>query len=125
MKKKLWILLVLFAILGVIGYNYVYQDHRNISTESASYTVTASELINQFQENATVSQEKYLNKTIQITGTVTAKSDNALTLDNAAFCSLSNATKFALNSTVTIKGRCIGYDDLLEEIKLDQCTLIN
>jgi hypothetical protein len=25
---------------------------------------------------------------------------------------------------VAIKGRCIGFDDLLEEIKLDQCSII-
>ena len=29
-----------------------------------------------------------------------------------------------LNNDVTIKGRCIGYDDLLEELKMDQCIII-
>jgi hypothetical protein len=28
-----------------------------------------------------------------------------------------------VNDSVTVKGRCIGFDDLLEEIKLDQCTI--
>ena len=31
---------------------------------------------------------------------------------------------FEENLQVKIKGRVIGYDDLLEQIKLDQCTII-
>jgi hypothetical protein len=29
-----------------------------------------------------------------------------------------------LNSQVKIKGRVTGYDDLLEELKLDQCLIV-
>jgi hypothetical protein len=28
------------------------------------------------------------------------------------------------NQTVKIKGRFVGYDDLMEELKMDQCQLI-
>lgn len=28
------------------------------------------------------------------------------------------------NNPISVKGRCIGYDDLLEEIKLDQCSIV-
>lgn len=125
MKKKKWIILIFILIIVYLGYNYIYQDHRNISKETAAYKLTATELMNQFQENPTTSQEKYLNKTIEITGNITAKDANSITLNNTIFCSLSNPTKIAIDATYTIKGRFIGFDDLLEEIKLDQCTIIN
>ncbi|WGD34949.1 hypothetical protein [Olleya sp. YS] len=124
MKKKLLILLGILAIGAVIAYNYIYQDHRNISEETAKYNVTASNLVKDFIKDVSTTQDKYLNKTIEVTGTITAKDANSVTLDNAIFCTLSNPTKVALNTTVTVKGRCIGFDDLLEEVKLDQCTII-
>jgi len=40
------------------------------------------------------------------------------------FCGLDSLTgSNQLNKTITIKGRCIGYDELFGEVKLDQCTL--
>jgi hypothetical protein len=33
-------------------------------------------------------------------------------------------SKLKVNDTIVVKGRCIGYDDLLEEIKLDQCSIV-
>ena len=108
---------------GFIGYNYIYQNHRNISTETAEYTLQASDLISEFLSNTEAAQAKYLNKTISIQGTITSISDNAITLNNSIFCSLLNSTKTLKNDLVSVKGRFIGYDDLLEEIKLDQCTI--
>jgi hypothetical protein len=48
-----------------------------------------------------------------------------VTINNKIYCqfeSLNNDLK--VNDSVAIKGRCIGFDDLLEEIKLDQCSII-
>ena len=123
MKKKLLLLLGILAIGAILAYNYIYQDHRNISEETAEFTVTASNLVQDFIKNVSTTQDKYLNKTIEVTGIITAKDANSVTLDNAVFCTLSNPTKVALNTTITVKGRCIGFDDLLEEVKLDQSTI--
>ena len=125
MKKKILILLGILGIGAIIGYNYIYKDHRNISNETAKYSVAASNLVQDFSKDASVAQQKYLNQTIEVTGTITAKDTNSVTLDDAVFCSLSNPVKVALNRTITIKGRFIGFDDLLEEVTLDQCTISN
>lgn len=109
MKKKLLLLLGILAISAILAYNYIYQDHRNISEETAEFTVTASNLVQDFIKNVSTTQDKYLNKTIEVTGIITAKDANSVTLDNAVFCTLSNPTKVSLNTTITVKGRCIGF----------------
>jgi len=40
-------------------------------------------------------------------------------------CSFESAIQgINANEQITIKGRCIGYDDLFEIVKLDQSTII-
>jgi len=130
MKKRKWIypLLVLIVAAGIIGYNYIYQDHRDIKKEKAAFTVKATDLTAAFQNDETAATEKYLNQTIEVQGQLTGIDGTSLVLENVVFFALSenetvpNQTK--LNTNVTLKGRCIGYDSLLEEVKLDQASLI-
>ena len=69
-------------------------------------------------------EKKHLNKTIEITGRITDVTKSDLTLNNMVFCQFSENQLVELNSNITVKGRCIGYDDLLEQLKLDQCIII-
>ncbi len=117
----------LLIIAAVIGYNYIYQDHRDIESEAAEFSMPSSKIALQFSENATTAEQKYLNKTIEVSGRVTEISSNELTIDDSVFCQFRVAlpTSKSKNSTIKIKGRVIGYDDLLEQVKLDQCTIIN
>lgn len=123
MKKKALLIGVLLLIVGVFGYNYIYQDHRDIPTETAAYKVNAEEFILEFTNSTETAQAKYLNKTIIINGEITAQQNNSITLNSAIFCSLLDQNPIPEKKKVSIKGRLIGYDDLLKEIKLDQCTI--
>ena len=59
---------------------------------------------------------KYLNKTIEVTGKVTKETDSVITLENTVFCLLNQKTnKQLINTKVTVKGKCIGYDELFQE----------
>ena len=128
-KTHLFILLISTIVLvsAIIAYNYIYKNHRDIKTEEASFIKTSLEIINEFSMNQSLSEKKYLNKTIEITGTITNKKPYSLTLNSKLFCQFSNQIEKEplINSLIKIKGRFIGYDDLLEEIKLDQCIIIN
>ena len=125
MKK--WITLMVLIIIGVIAYKYVFQSHRDIQAEEAAFVLTATEISNEFSINPLQSEKKYLNKTIQVSGSISNKNNNSITLDTNVFCQFSNTIEDNLNNSapIKIKGRFIGYDDLLEEIKLDQCSIIN
>ena len=123
MKKKAIFILVLVVILAV-GYNYIYKDHRIIEDETPDFIVTSNAIFQEFSQNQIASETKYLDKTVEISGVVTELSQNDLTLDSKIFCKFINTiTTINLKDVVKLKGRCIGYDDLLEQVKLDQCNI--
>ncbi len=121
------IALILAALILVFGYNYIYQDHRNIESEQAAFSISAHDISIEFSQNLQASEEKYLNKTVEVYGVVSELNDNDLTLNDNAFCAFSApiTSSLEMNSEIRIKGRCIGYDDLLEQVKLDQCTIVD
>ncbi len=124
MKK--WIAIVILIIIALIVYNYIYQDHRDIGNEEAEFVFKASNFSAEFSINPKASESKYLNKTIEVDGTVTDSDKNSITLNNNIFCQFNTSLdNIERDKNIKIKGRVIGYDDLLNEIKLDQCIIIN
>ncbi|TYA57308.1 OB-fold protein [Formosa maritima] len=125
MRKK--IIILFFIIIAFVAYKYVFQNHRDIQSESASFIMSTHELSKEFQINPNDSQLKYLDKTIQITGVISELNNLSMTLDETVYCLFLESldSTLILNKKVIIKGRFIGYDDLLEQIKLDQCNIIN
>lgn len=124
--KRNWIALIIVLIITtVIGYNYVYQDHRDIESEQTEFTMSSVEINQLFSKNPTSAEQKFLNKTIEVSGLITDINSNDITIDDKVFCQFSNNLEPSLNKNekVKIKGRVIGYDDLLEQVKLDQCSI--
>ena len=121
------ILILLLILIGILGYNYIYQDHRDIQSEASVYSVTSKNILEEFQINSEDSESKYLDQTITISGATTQVESHAIVLDNSVFCQFHDKIDLNLRNSknITIKGRFLGYDDLLEEIKLDQCHIIN
>lgn len=125
--RKWIVILGLLIIATVIGYNYIYQDHRDIEKEVAEFSMNAEEISVLFLENAKATEQKLLNKTVEVSGLISDINTNDITIDDKVFCQFSSGTQTSKNknATIKIKGRVIGYDDLLEQVKLDQCTIIN
>jgi hypothetical protein len=126
MNKKFRIILfsmVVIGITGFTGYNYVmYGGARNLSTEDTAYTVSSKSISNEFASNIDVSNKKYLEKAIAIKGTITKITGNEVIIDNSIICNLKDFDSTIQESqVVTLKGRVVGYDDLMGELKLDQC----
>ena len=127
-KQKYSYICVAILILSlIIVYNYIYKNHRNIADEKPKFKVESKVFGKEFlidPEKATI---KYIDKIIQVSGKVTEIENDNFTLDNIIVCYTDNMTikKIAKNISLTIKGRSIGYDELLEIIKLDQVIIIN
>lgn len=129
MKKKPLILvlsLVIIVLIGVTSYNYVmHGGERDLSNEETSFTVTSKNISDEFITDTDASNKKYLEKAVAISGTVTAVSANEVTVDHSIICSLKKADgTIKKDQAVTVKGRVVGYDDLMGELKLDQCFVI-
>ncbi len=113
-------------ILGLfLGYKYLYHEHRDIATETAAFSVNVNDLLNEFTKDETKANSKYLDKSVIINGKVTSidKSSNTIVLDEKVFVILTNISEIKPGIEVAVQGRLIGYDSLLEEIKLDQAQI--
>lgn len=121
-------LIIFFLLLATAFsvYFYSFQSHRDIQNEVSLYSLQSEELIREFDQNSAIALSKYSNQVITFTGTLTQQLETSLVIQNRIHCSLIDSlSPLKLKSTLVIKGRCVGYDDLLNEIKLDQCAILN
>lgn len=128
MKKKLLIALVIIVILAFVTYRFLYKEHRDISTEDAAFTLTTAQLQQEFTSNDSLANSKYADQTIQVAGTVTSfdQNGNSILIDEKLSAVMKDklSSEIIVNKEITIKGRFVGYDDLLEELKMDQVSII-
>ena len=95
---------------------------RNVSNEETAFTISSKNISDEFATNVDASNKKYLDKAIAIIGIVTNANGKEVILDNSIICNLKEVDiTIKKNQKVTLKGRVVGYDDLMGEIKLDQC----
>ena len=127
MKNKLLITAVVLFALIVIVYNYLYKSHRDIATENVSYSVSVQNVYNSFKQNDSLANKKYVDKTIEIYGKITNIDlpSKIITVDEKLIARFTKnvPNNLKLKSFIVLKGRLVGYDDLLGEIQMDQCTV--
>lgn len=132
MNRKLKFRLGLGVALGMISaivvlYFYVYQSHRDIDAEKVAFETSVSELSQRFINNPDSSTVTYADQTISIYGNVTALDlkQNTITLDNKLIATTSKEeiNRDKTGELVKLKGRFIGYDELFNELRMDQCTI--
>ena len=128
MSKKVKIIGVLFVIALIIGFsvfNYVFHGGaRDLATEDAAFTVTSKDIIAEFAANVPDATKKYSDKAIAVSGIVTAVADSIVTIDNTIICNFKTPdTTIKNEQAITVKGRLVGFDDLMGELKLDQCSI--
>lgn len=127
-RKKIAFVIAALLIVASAGiyfyYGFLFKEARNIQSEMPDYTISATKLLEDYNADPKKADQLYLNKTIEITGIVTKETDSVLILENTVFCLFSQKVKSTLiNNKVTVKGKCIGYDELFQEVKIDQCAI--
>ncbi|HBD26841.1 hypothetical protein [Flavobacterium sp.] len=125
-RLGLGVALVMISAIVVL-YFYVYQSHRDIDAEQATFETSVSELSQRFLNNPDSSTVTYADQTISIYGNVTALDlkQNTITLDNKLIATTSKEeiNRAKTGELVKLKGRFIGYDELFNELRMDQCTI--
>ena len=127
MKKRIISLFILFVIIVVSLYFYLYQKRADISSMKPDYSVTVKELQQDLIKNTAIFNKKYLDKIIEVNGKITSKdeSSHGIILDNKLSAVFEDTllTNLPLQKQVKVKGRFIGYDDLIEEFKMVEVSL--
>lgn len=133
-KKFLWVG-GFFAMAAIIGILYVF-NKPHAAVGRPDFTVSAKELINEFEQDENAANKKYLDKVIEVTGTLTdvvKKEDSFVLLlgDTTSFsnvnCTLdvqhdSIAYGVQPGDQVTVKGICTGR--LLDVVLVD-CNIVH
>lgn len=125
-RSKILIGLVLIiAIGGYFGYRYMYKPHTAITDMEVAFEGNAMDFLEKIKEDP----ESWMKgeKVIKLTGVITAKDEKGISLNESIYFQLAEDTSTAElveNQKIKIMGRIIGYDDLMEELKLDKAIIV-
>lgn len=106
-------------LVALIAFAYYTTSLKTDYTKEEPVIKTdAHELTWQFQMNE---GSELLNQVVQVKGKVTGYDSLLLILDHRVICQLHDQQMMRpeIGDTVSLKGRCVTYDDLLEELRLD------
>jgi hypothetical protein len=126
-KKLILAMVVVGAIVGAWAVWYVfYKPHRDVGSEAAAFSMKATELTTAFASD-TAASAKYIDKAIMLEGVITTVDTNRIAFGNV-ICNLAEgarkeAASLQAGQTVKVQGRLTTYNDLMEEILLDQCVI--
>ncbi|EDP94806.1 hypothetical protein U8527_07795 [Kordia algicida OT-1] len=126
-KKSKFIIsfLIAFVLAFIIAYNYAYKSHTAIEDMEVAYAGNTQEFLSKVKETPEAWTQG--EKVIQLTGLITAIDDKGISLNESIYFQLAEGTtteNLAEGKKIIIKGRIIGYDDLLEELKLDKAIIV-
>ncbi len=123
-KSKKILLGLLIVLVGAYAvYKYTYKPHKTIDDIELKFSGNADDFLIKIKEDGAV----FNDAVVQIKGKITSIDGQAINLSNAIFCqmdSIVSLSELKVGQTIEVKGRMIGYDDLLEETKLDKTIII-
>lgn len=135
--KKIIISILILACIGAfIGYKVYNKPHIDVAETSADINITANTILEEFSNNETLANSKYLDKIIAVNGEIAAvkieKEKGIITLKTnddfgSILCHLSTEATKGLSSlnvgqTITVKGICTGF---LMDVILVKSEIIN
>ncbi|MDT0607774.1 OB-fold protein [Croceitalea rosinachiae] len=130
-KKRIGYIVLALLGLGLITGFIVYKkvinpEHREIFEESTDFIIDAEDLQFHFLNDPEAGTLKYMNKVIETYGTVTEVGSNLIIIEQKIQANFleSNTQKVLVGDVIRIKGRCIGFDEFLLLVKIDQATTI-
>jgi hypothetical protein len=138
MKKSVKILLFIvffFAVAGIGAALYLFNmQHKDLQKAKPDYVITSTDIQKAFEDNESAATAKYVNKIIEVSGTiesvkpgegnilnVTLKTGSDLSSVICTFPRSIDSSKFDAGGKVTIRGECSGF---LMDVLLNNCSLI-
>ena len=114
---------------------FVYnKPHRDILSEKAQFSLSLVEMNEEFLADEDSAYKKYFNQVVEISGIAVAINEKANKrydvvlksqgiIANGELIHANVQPKTLIDQNVALKGLFIGYDNLLEEIKLSECSI--
>jgi hypothetical protein len=123
------------AISAILAALYMFNlKHTDMSKAKPDFIITSTALQKEFEDNETTASAKYINKILEITGTISsiAKADsNNLNISlktgsdiSSVICTLSvfgDISGLKEGDEISIRGECSGF---LMDVLLNNCAII-
>ncbi len=130
-KKRTGYIVMAILVVGLITGFVVYKkvinpEQRQISKEVTEFTMDAEDLQFYFLNDPEAATLKYIDKVVETYGTVTEVGPNFIVMEGKVQANLLEGNKqhIKVGDIVKTKGRCIGFDEFLLLVKIDQVTII-
>ncbi len=126
---------ILAIIVLIIVIKWIFQPaSKSVQKKEAEFMFGASALVNEFIIDEQMANSLYLDKIIQVNGTIDNITDDGSVVvvslkdpesSSGVLCSFDKSSlsveKLALGNTLTVKGICTGY---LLDVVLTKCALV-
>jgi hypothetical protein len=130
-KSKLLVAFVLLLITaGFVVWYFINKPNRTVTNEKG-IEVSAVDLVKEYQQNEDSANFKFLDKAVQVTGTVSEVAKNQdgqstvlLSSEDpmtGVFCTLKDEPNLTIGFTVTIKGFCSG---MLSDVRIREAVVV-
>ena len=113
--------LPLVALVAFVYYTKSLKP--NYASKEPTLITDSHDLLWRFQMNEGT---ELINQVVQFKGKITGFDSLLIIMDHRLICAPDSTmiADIGIGDSVTFKGRCIGYDDLLEELRLDHVIKI-
>jgi hypothetical protein len=134
---KIALFIVTFiALSGILAALYLYNlKHTDMAKARPDFVLSASALQKEFEDNETAASTKYINKIIEVTGTISSVKtgeNNVLSISlvtgsdiSSVICTfpaIADISKFSKGDEITLRGECSGF---LMDVLLNNCAKVN
>lgn len=123
------------VVAGVAGGIYMFgKKHKDLSVTKPDFVIQADALLKEFETNEQEASLKYINKVIEVSGTISSAEKGegtawSIALDTGSdfakilctFTSIDDTTQLEPGKQVVLRGECSGY---LMDVLLNNCQII-
>jgi hypothetical protein len=138
MKTYIKIALFVVSFIGlslILAALYMFNlKHTDMAKAKPDFVITASVLLKAFEDDETAASTKYINKILEIAGTIASvkpAGNNVLSISLVSGSDLSSVictfpavkdpSKFTPGDEITLRGECSGF---LMDVLLNNCAVI-
>jgi hypothetical protein len=123
------------ALSAILAALYMYNlKHTDMAKAKPDFVITASSLQKEFEDNETAASTRYINKILEVTGTIASvkqAGNNVLNISlitgsdlSSVICTfpaIADSSKFRTGNEITLRGECSGF---LMDVLLNNCAVI-
>lgn len=123
-KYKKFLIVCLVLLTGILGYNQIFKEAETTEEIEATFKGSSGELATLLSKDIS----SLNNKAVEVEGNITSINKEGIIIDKTIFCQFKQndiVQQLKAQQKINVKGIIVGYDDLLNELKLNQCIIKN